>query len=205
MIVETKLSDGRHTPAASYMCNKPRHGTDLPLEDRRPGMQKIAIRCRILDEAVWDRVQLVVNNPEFLSQKFAGLRATDPIELDLAAIDRRVKDVTRRERNHFAALEEEDDPDARAALRARRQALGDEHASLNKEREVVLARCKEWQDGQAQIGEIEAWCAEFRGGLTQMPCEIKREVLRALDVKVVVYPHDHEPRYEIKASGPLEP
>jgi len=64
MVVETKRNEGRHTPSASYMCNKAAHGTDLPVEDRRSGMQKIALRCRILDAAVWTRVLRILDDPE---------------------------------------------------------------------------------------------------------------------------------------------
>jgi hypothetical protein len=188
MIVETKRNEGRHTPSARYMCNKAPHGTDLPVEDRRPGMQKIAIRCRILDGAVWKRVLRVLDDPESVHQQFARLRASDPTELDVAALDRRIEEVTCRERNLVGAIEEtdEDEAEAGAALRARWAALRDEKARLTNEREAVLARRKEWQDAEARLDEVQAWCVEHRADLEQMPYEIKRKILRTLSVRVVV-------------------
>ena len=83
------------------------------------------------------------------------------------------------------------------ALEAQRQ----QHAA---ERDAILARAATWQRAQERIGDVQAWCRATAASLATLTYEQKQLALDALGVQVKVWRTDHEPRYKISASIPLE-
>ncbi len=72
----------------SYWCTSRKRGRDLPLEQRRRNGVQVVIRADTLDSAVWGCVVDLLDNPDHLTAEIERMRANDPTETDLTAIDR---------------------------------------------------------------------------------------------------------------------
>ncbi len=83
-------------------------------------------------------------------------------------------------------------------------ALESQRQQLERERGFVAGQQAAWAAAQARLNEVEAWCATVAENLAGLTYDEKRCALDALNVRVKVWPVGHDPRYEVKASVPLE-
>jgi hypothetical protein len=67
----------------------------------------------------------------------------------------------------------------------------------------IARRQAAWRQTQAVLDQIAAWRARVAANLARLTYELQREILRAMDVRVTLWPAGHEPRYLIEASIPL--
>ena len=80
----------------TYACNRSNQD--------RYGCPSFAITCHILDAAVWSQVEAVLTRPEVIAAELERLRESDPVQGDLDAIDRRMAEITRKQRNLVGRL-----------------------------------------------------------------------------------------------------
>ncbi len=163
------------------------------------------ISARILDAAVWERVESILTRPAIVAQELERLRRDDPTETDLAAIDRAVAEAGRRETNLAQAISMLTDPDAIAPLARQLQLLADQKRQFLGEREAVLRRRDAWAAAEDQVSSISAWCETVATRLEELTYEDKRLALEALEVQVKLYPSSCDERWVITASIPLAP
>lgn len=163
----------------------------------------VAITATTLDGAVWDRVEALLTRPEIVAAELSRLRTEDPVGDDLAAVERMLADVGRKQANLTRAIAVVDDPDAAAPLVGEVAALGKRRRALEEERDGLRARRGAWQSSQEQLDGLAEWCRTVGRNLRDLTYSQKRQVLAALDVKAKLYQADHTPRYEIVASIPL--
>lgn len=155
------------------------------------------IMAGIIDGAVWERVEAVLTRPEIVATEVARLRADDPTTADMAAIDRRLAEVTRRQRNLTARLADEDDDDVAELVLADVRALADQRRRLEAERDGLAAQRAAWAGAQSRLTDLEAWCRNVAANLGAMGYAERRTAIEALGVEVRVWATDHTPRHEI--------
>ena len=68
-----------------------------------PGGQ-ITIPAAVLDAAVWKRIEALLTRPDIIAGELTGLRANDPTEANIAAVNRALLEVTKRQSNLSRAL-----------------------------------------------------------------------------------------------------
>jgi site-specific DNA recombinase len=196
----------KRAQATQYWCNSRKHGLlHLPPEQRPPRRgHQVAIRADWLDADVWARVVDILDNPDHLNAEIERMRANDPTELDLASIDRSLVQVRRAIEGLTKGMAAVKTDDARAILAEQLDVAAEQRRQLQEERKQVLERRQGWLDAQRRMEDVKAWLAELRGAAEEMPYRLRRKVLVALDVRVTVHPRDHEPRWEMTASIPVD-
>jgi site-specific DNA recombinase len=181
----------------NYVCNG-EHGIRGTCE-----MPTIAVRK--MDSALWQKIAAFMSQPELIVTELERYRTEDPTIEDLAMIDRRHKEITRQQTNLTRRLATIDDDTIAALVMNELKALREQEARLDAERERLAARRDQWESGQAHIEALEAWCRTVSRNLDSLTYEEQRTLLAALNVRVTVWKTDHDPRFVIEASVPLEP
>jgi hypothetical protein len=176
------------------------------------GVQSLSQPCKghaltvpELDAGVWQRVRSVLLDPTVIAQQLARLRATDPTEADLRAIDKPLADVTRRQANLARAIAVEDDPDAADVLRAELGALAKRKRELEAERDAVESQRARWEAAQDRLDDIARWCGTIAANVDGLSYADKRLAFDALGVEARVWGVEHAPRWDVSASIPLDP
>jgi hypothetical protein len=67
-----------------------------------------------------------------------------------------------------------------------------------------MARRRVWEQAQERLANLEQWCRHMATKLENASYARKRQALEALEVCVKVWRADHEPRYDISMSVPLD-
>jgi site-specific DNA recombinase len=156
-----------------------------------------------LDAGVWQRVRSVLLDPAVIAQELARLRATDPTEVDLRAIDKPLADVTRRQTNLAREMAVTDDPDVASVLRAELGTLAKRKRELEAERAVVESQRSRWEAAQDRLDDIARWCGTIAASVDGLSYADKRLAFDALGVEARVWGIEHTPRWDVSASIPL--
>ncbi|WP_239341488.1 recombinase family protein [Frankia sp. CiP3] len=210
------LSVRMYSPCGSYYHGVWRHDRDLRQYrcHRRKWRVNDQTRCDCLylssdavEARVWSTVVDLLSHPEkllALASDYLGLRASQvTVERDqLAAVQRRIAELERALVRATKAALLADTPDERRALDAARVELQDDLAAT-RTREAAL---EQWQaDSRAESDRMrQMWELAERAAtrLGEMALEQQREVLRLLNVKVVVLDNTITPRLRITGSVP---
>ncbi len=156
-----------------------------------------SMQTATLDAAVWARVEDVLTRPETVAQQVDLLRERDPVAADLTTIDRRLAALAREQHRAAVAVATIDDADAAAPLLVQLKALAAEKRRLTEDRTHLEAQRAGWQAAQDRLSDLTVWCRRVAGNLPQLTYAKKRDLLTALDVRVMIYRTDHAPRWEI--------
>jgi site-specific DNA recombinase len=178
-----------------------RHGTRT--RDRH-GCPSIHIKADRLDAEVWGRVEAILTRPKVIAAEVERMAAGDPAETDLVAIDRRLEAVARKQGNLVKRLALLDDEDTAELVAAEVNSLAAQKRQLEAERAEVEARGQARKATRDQLAGIEAWCRRVATNLQGLDYGQKRQLLEALAVRVQLYHTDHDPRYEVAASLPID-
>jgi hypothetical protein len=136
----------------------------------------------------WARIADLLDNPEHFEAELERMRASDPTETDLAAIDRSLVTVARAIEGLAKGMATVQTEGARAILAQQLDAAAAQRRQLQDERQRVLELRQGWLDAQRRVEEVQSWLRELRGAVDDMPYALRRKTLPALDVRVVVYP-----------------
>jgi site-specific DNA recombinase len=156
------------------------------------------ISAHILDRAVLDKVQLVLNRPEIVSAEVARLRRDDPTQANREAVALRLAEVERKRGNLARRVAAIDDDDLAAPLLVELTSLGKEMAALAMQQDTLNAERASWEATQSQLVDLESWCRRVARNIDLLDYEGRRMALMALGVEVRVWATSHTPRYEIK-------
>ncbi|MDP9363747.1 MAG: recombinase family protein [Chloroflexota bacterium] len=178
-----------------------RHGTRT-LD--RHGCPSVQIKTACLDADVWRRVESMVTRPEVIAAEVARMREADPTGADLAAINRRLEVVVRKQGNLVKRLALIDDEDTAAVVAAEVTALSAEKRQLEEERGRVETASADWRAARDQLADLQSWCGRVAANLGALGYDQKRHLLDALGVQVRLFHTDHDPRYHVTASLPLD-
>ncbi|MGH2535105.1 MAG: zinc ribbon domain-containing protein [Thermomicrobiales bacterium] len=183
----TVHNGGRGGPA--YKCQgwaKDEHGCPC-----------FSIKSSQLDAIVWAKVEAILTNPEIVAEQVTLLRQRDPVADDLTSIDRRLAAIPQQQQRFGRAIATLDDDDAAAPLLIQLRYLASEKQRLIDERARLESQRAGWQTSQARLDDISRWCFRVAGNLPRLTYAEKRDLLTALDVRIMLYRTDHTPRWEI--------
>ncbi|CAN5821723.1 recombinase family protein [soil metagenome] len=181
-----------------YKCNG-RNDTDVYCEGRP------AMMAHALDAIVWEKVQAVLKDPSLIARELERMYGTDPSEADLAAINRSISALDRQRNNIQRAIAMLDNPDAMGGLVAQLSSITDQISSMQSERDAVITQHEHWHEARRRLGDIQAWCKRVAAHLDRLTYTEKQTALEALGVAVTLYRANHEPRYTVTMSIPLDP
>lgn len=157
-----------------------------------------------LDAIVWEKVVALVTRPEVVLAELEKQREDDPTAADLDALTSALDAVRKKQANLGRAVAVLDDAEAAAPLLAELKALGDRKRHLEAEREALRQRQARWQASQDHLLDLQGWVETVAANVHELTYRQKRDLLAALDVNVTLYRADHEPRYAITASIPID-
>ena len=103
------------------------------------------ISVRILDRAVWERVESLLTRPDVIADHLERMQREDPSETDLANVERALAEVGRQKARLTRALTMFDDEEAAAPIVAEMEVLQARQRSLEREQEAVRARRAGWE------------------------------------------------------------
>lgn len=161
------------------------------------------ISTRALDAAVWAKVTGLLNHPEHVAAELERMRREDPSTADLEAVERALTKAVCEQRNLIENLAKVSGA-AADMVAGKINVLEQQRADLSHERDGILARSATWQRAQERIGDVQAWCRAYAESIGTLTYDEKRLALDGLGVTVKVWRADHEPRYQITASIPLD-
>lgn len=168
------------------------------------GCPTVTIRTDGLDAAVWRHISDIVMQPNVIRAEVERRRHSDPNVANLAALEQRLQEMTRRQTNLIRRLAAIDDEDAAALVTAEINNLAMQKQQLQEEQLAVGQQQADWIATADQLAKIEEWCRRVATNLPALDYEQRRALLEALDVAVRLYHSDHQPRYEITASIPID-
>lgn len=182
----TSRANGTH-----YRCNQTNRDAH--------GCPGFSIATRILDAAVWAGVKVRMLNRDVIARELERLRREDPTRADLAALDRRLGEVARKQRNLMRDLAAEDNGDVAALIRTDLAALSREQRRLEQERGGLERQRETWRLAQSRLADLDAWLETVRTNLDGFDSGYaeKRLALTACRVQVRVWATDHNPRWQV--------
>ncbi len=190
MVVHRKLR------SVAYECVKRSRSSGLCTQH--------GISTRLLDAAVWARVEAVLTRPEVIALELQRLREDDPTAEDLTTVDRALADIKRKQGNLSRALTMFKDQDAARPVVQQMEALSGQQLKLEAEREAIRGRRAGWEAAMERLGDLQSWCETVAARLGELTYEQRRTALDALGIQARVWKADHEPRFVITASIPLD-
>jgi hypothetical protein len=122
----------------------------------------------------------------------------------LAGVSARIAEVERQRTNLTRAIAALDDEEAAAPLLEQLSALSKRKKALVAERDALEVQRDRRAQSQSQLDELSRWCQTVAENLDTLDYGGKRMALAALNTTATVWRADHEPRYEIALSFPLD-
>jgi len=194
MHVQNSAPKGR--PIVLYRCSR-------RTKSEGAGECAHGISTHLLDAAVWQHVEQILTQPDLIAAELERMRGMDPSAADLDAVERSLTQVVRQQRNLIEQLANVSGAAGRV-IADKINALESQRDQLSAERETILGRARSWADAQEHLTDLKAWCQTTAANLGALTYQERRLALDALGVQARVWRTDHEPRYEIRASIPLE-
>jgi site-specific DNA recombinase len=177
-----------------------RHGTR---QVDHHGCPAVHIRLEHIDGVVWEQICALIQQPEVIEYELTRLRERDPSIADLAIVDRHLAAIERKQSGLVKRLGDLDD-DSAALVTAELNLLSTQKRELSLERLVVEQRQNGWDSLTLQLASFEALRNRVTENLSTLPYQLRRDLLLTLGVQVRLYHSNHDPRFEIVASLPIE-
>lgn len=193
---------GRAMSAANTGGHGTRYRCNQANRDRY-GCPGHTIQAPVLDAAVWSRVAAVLSRPDIIAAEVARLRRDDPTKADIEAVERRLADLTRKERNLMTRLADTDDADVASLISADLSMLARQKRQLREEVSVLAEQRAGWNAAQQRLDDLSEWCRTVAANLGELTYAQRRLALSTLGVEVQVWRADHAPRYAIKMEMPV--
>ncbi len=191
-IMHAKWWTGRYQ---NYQCSTPHRESG---ETANP-----SIAVRKLDTSVWTRVEAFMSQPALILEELRRYRTADPTAEDVAAVDRRIRELERQQSNLVRRMAVIDDDDIVALvmgeLDSRRYSSGSHMSGI-----ASLPDVPHGSRRSTTLINVEQWVATVSANLEGLTREEKRTLLVAIDVRVMVCTPDHDPRLIVESAVPLE-
>ncbi len=150
----------------------------------------VGIRAEDLDAAVWDRVTLLLSDPNILKSALLDQTADDTVDERIKDVERQLSKIEKAQRNQMRLAEEADDDDTFAMAKARLKDLAGQRAAC-------LTMIAELESQRAGRKEVESFLDRLVARQTRIEAltyDEKRALLRELAVTARVYPEGHAER-----------
>ncbi len=191
----------RHNPSGVNRGKAVRYRCD---NRKNPNCRQPTIVAAELDAAVWARVSAFLRSPGVRLEELRRQHEESPAEADLAAVNRRLKDIARQRDNLLARIAGEDDADIAALYREKLGMLVEQHRQLERERAELTASRDAAAAALSSFGRLVAWLLGQAPTDEEDDYDTKREKLLRLGVRVKLYRKDEPERWTITAAVPLE-
>ncbi len=186
-----RLRDGTYL----YLCN-------AASETVRTCKPTSSIKADTLDAAAWAAVSEILHRPELIRAEVERLRADDPTEGEVAAIEKELAAVNRKRRNLLVSLEDIEDKADRADAKSRLDALAGQRRALEERRAGVQERQTLWRNAEGRLTSVEEWCRREATRIDTMGPEERRQKMEQLGLSILVYQRYSPLRYLITADIP---
>jgi len=158
------------------------------------------------ETAVWGYVEWLLQEPAVMLEGLRGQQeeakcANRALKERVALIDEQIANCERQIALLLDDFLLEEFP--RAILAERKRALDQQLAQLRQERDNTTARLEQQEITQAQIQDIEEFCAMIRARLKRLTFEDKRRILGLLNVQGIVEqePEEKGVKHKIRLTG----
>lgn len=159
---------------------------------------KAMITMHSLDQAVWERVEEVLLNPEIVREQLDRLQGGDGLAEDLAAVEQSIAEIERKRTNLARSLTLFERQEDAAPVVAELSQLAKRRVGLEEERAALHARQVQREDAYETLAGIEGWCRIVGANLAHLTYNERRLALEALGVSVKLFPRGHSTRYIIE-------
>jgi site-specific DNA recombinase len=183
-------------PISYYRCS-----TNSSDRYRCPGF---AISAAILDTAVWDAIKRLLKHPDLIAAEVERRLASNTAAQDLTTLDRRLQEVTSRQTKLARLASALDDDDAAAPLLTELRFLASQKRQLEAERQRMESEATAVAFEAGKLQDLASWCGRVASNLETLSYEQKRLILEALDVRARVWRTDHDPRWQLDWSLPVD-
>lgn len=145
------------------------------------------LEAAVIDESVWEMIAEVLQHPEYVTQSLLERRDTDASSLQQQRIDIIKKELGKLEGQEKKILDLFlSDAVDHSLLKSKSEEIKTAKASLEKELVTLQGNVQSQQLTDANIAEIETYCRGIAAGLELFDFEERRDVLKALQIKVYV-------------------
>lgn len=166
-----------------------------------PGCRSSNVLVKTLDQAVWEKVEAVVTQPEIIALQLERLQQNDDNGADIAALDRQLEAIERQRKRVARGMAALDDDEASAPLLVELKGLAAQKRQLDAERTVAAERFLDQEAHRERLTNLVDWCRHVADNLPALTYAEKRDLLAALDVSVKLYQKGQPtPRWEITMS-----
>jgi len=178
---------------------KPTYGCHGWAKDHH-GCPSYAVDVEELDAMVWAKIKERMENPELIAAEAVRVRREHPAIEEIAAVDCRLADIAQEQQRLARSIAKLEDDDAAASLQSELKGLTRQKRQFLADRVVLLDQQRSWRATQDRLNNLSATCHRVRGKLATMTYAERRQLLTALDVRVMLYRADHTHRWEIVAD-----
>jgi hypothetical protein len=153
-----------------------------------------------LDGPIWKLCSELVMQPEVIEDRLREHSEDSAVQQEAETLELALQEVERRQQNIARRLALLDDDVAAAPLVEELSALGNRRRQLDAARKEVATRAERAAVAARDAIHRRDWLASLAMRLDNAPYEVRRDVLRALGVRVKLYPNGHAPRWEMEWS-----
>ncbi len=163
------------------------------------GGHRMGIKRSALDADVWERVRWFIEQPRVLSSLLAESTTDD--DGDLVAVTQQLAGLDRQRANLARTLGQTDDPDTTTILVAQLEQLSQRWRDLEAERAELTTRQADTAQRRAALDSLDTWRASVAAQLDSMDWQQRRDLLRALQLRVNIWPAGQRtPRWQITSA-----
>lgn len=180
----------------------------LAAVDALDGCPYHTMNTDILDREVWQTIADGLSNEQLLRLRFEERNEVDPTAYDREIIETRLRAIASEEKQFNETIGKITNEVVLVSMVERVNALGEQRVQLESDLQLLEEKRAEWQSTQNRIADVLAWCAavkEHVGDYDDVPYDMKRHVLHALDVRVRLWKVGRLPRrWEMEWNLPVE-
>lgn len=166
-----------------------------------PGCRSSNVLVKTLDQAVWEKVEAIVTEPEIITLQLEQLQHDHDSGADLEALNRQLGAIEKQRQRIARSVMALDDDEAAAPLLIELKSLAAQKRQLDAERVASEKRFADRQDHHDRLMSLMEWCRRVAGNLATLTYQQKRDLIAALDVNVRLFQKGQpSPRWTITMS-----
>ncbi|GCE49618.1 recombinase-like zinc beta ribbon protein [Thermosporothrix hazakensis] len=163
----------------------------------------------ILDQAAWNFAKKIVLNPSIIDKQIEERRSKDPTQGRRKHVKAKLAEIREMQnslRANLARLYEGKilDPGTEAYLTNRLHELAKEEKECEAELRDEEKMRREWAKAQEKLNTVYRTCERIQEKINDPDYEFtykeKRNLLEFLEIEVVVWEKNHDPRFEIRSN-----
>lgn len=169
------------------------------------------ITAHLLDDAAWEKVIEVVNDPLKLAEKILARKPKDPTEEDRKNINEKLADIKKQKSQYQTQLSElmmegKLDPDTKEFLISQLHHLNEQEQRWTTQLAKVGEAHDRWKKGHNKLEELREECAIMREHIHDpnytLSYKTKRDFVEYLGITAIVWRPEHKPRFKIECNPP---